>query len=105
MKTPEYREGMEALGPGEKEKELFAFGRFAHDPQGVLTAVYRLAGMCVELFCNIQLPCWPYDPARSLKRFIAADTCAQKSAFGVVLHDPQFALRHDCSLAHLAGRA
>jgi hypothetical protein len=31
---------------------LFVLGRFAHDPQSVLTAVYRLANMSIKLRVN-----------------------------------------------------
>jgi len=86
-------------------KRSLAFRGLPHDPQGVLTAVYGFARMCVELLCDVQLSSWSYDSAGGFKGFVAADTCTQKSAARVVLHDPQFALRHDCSLAQLAGGA
>ena len=73
---------------------LLAFRGLAHDPQRVLAAVYRFAGMCVELLCDVELSGRSYDTARSFKRFVAADTCAQKSAVRIVLYDPELTLRH-----------
>jgi hypothetical protein len=70
--------------------KLLAFGRFAHDPQSVLAAVQRLALVGVKLDLNIriaELSVAPFADAKPL------------------FHDPQFALCHDRSLAHLGGRA
>ena len=71
-------------------KRLLAFGGFAHDPQGILAAVQRLALVGVELCLNVgilELGIAPFADAKPL------------------FHDPQFALRHDFSLAHREGRA
>jgi hypothetical protein len=72
--------------------ELLVFGRLAHDPQRVLAAIYRLALMGIKLRLNID----------TLKLSVApfADGDGRRGWF----YDPQFALRHDCSLAHFAGR-
>jgi len=69
---------------------LFVLGRFAHDPQSILAAIYRLALVSVKLCLKIG----------TLKLSIApfAD---RKARF----YSSQFALRHDCSLAHMARRA
>jgi len=83
-------------------KHLLAFRGLAHDAQGILAAVHRLAGVCVELLRNIQLPSWSHSAAGSLEGFIAAHTRAQQSTLRVVLNNPQLALRHGFSLAHLA---
>jgi hypothetical protein len=74
-------------------KQLLAFRSFAHDPQGILAAVYGLALMGIELGLNIGIL------ELSVAPFAYAD------GRRTLLHDPQFACRHDCSLAHLAGRA
>lgn len=71
-------------------KPLLAFGGFAHDPQSILTAVYGLALMGVELCLNIgvlELSIAPFAHAKAL------------------FYDPQFALCHDPSLAHWRGEA
>ena len=74
-------------------RTLFAFRSFAHDPQGVLAAVHGLALVGVELCLNIGILELRVAP------FAYAD--GRRGLF----HDPQFALCHDCSLAHPAGRA
>jgi hypothetical protein len=71
-------------------RRLFVFGSFTHDPQSVLAAVYGLAFVGIELALNII----------ALELSVASFADA-KSLF----HDPQFALRHDCSLAHAVGEA
>jgi hypothetical protein len=71
-------------------KRLLAFGRFTHDAQRVLAAVHRLARMSVEICLNpiaLELGVAPFADAKAL------------------FHNPQFALRHDSSLAQTAGRA
>ena len=70
-------------------RALLIFGRFAHDPQRILTAVYRLALVGVELGLN------------TLAFELRATSFADAKA---LFHDPQFSLLHNCSLAHLAGR-
>jgi hypothetical protein len=73
--------------------ELLVFGCFAHDPQGVLAAIYWLALVGIKLRLNID----------TLKLSVApfADGEGRRGW----LYDPQFALLHDCSLAHWTGRA
>jgi hypothetical protein len=74
------------------KNRLFIFGSFAHDSQRILTAVHRLALVGVELCLNIgtlELSITPF---------------AHANGWGRLLYDPQFALWHNCSLAHLAGR-
>ena len=69
---------------------LFAFGCLAHDPQCILAAVRRLAFVSIELGLNVgilKLSTAPFTDSKAL------------------FHDPQFALRHDFSLAHWEGRA
>ena len=72
---------------------LLVLGRFAHDSQGVLTAIGQRAFVGVKLCLNIGIP------ELGVASFAYADRRRGS------LYDPQFALRHDCSLAHLAGRA
>ena len=71
---------------------LLVFGRFAHDPEGILAAVYRLAFVGVELCLKVG----------TLKLSVApfADGDGRRGWF----YDSQFALLHGFSLAHLAGR-
>ena len=68
---------------------LFVFGRFTHDSQGVLAAVYRLALVGIKLRLNIGI----------LELSVAAFADAK-----TLFHDPQFALPHDFSPAHLGAR-
>ncbi len=72
-------------------RRLLPFRSFAHDPQCVLTAVYRLALVGVELGLNIL--------ALKLGTTPFADTEGRRG----LLYDPQFALLHDCSLAQGRG--
>jgi len=68
--------------------ELFIVRGLAHDPQGVLTAVCQRALVGVKLCLNtiaLELNVAPFAYADSR---------------GALLYDPQFALLHDCSLAH-----
>ena len=74
-------------------KPLLVFRSFADDPQGVLAAVYGLALMGVKLCLNIGIL------ELSVAPFAYAD------GWRALLYDSQFALLHECSLAHLAGRA
>lgn len=71
-------------------KRLLAFRGFAHDPQSVLAAVYRLALVGIELRLNVGI----------IELSIASFADA-KARFD----DPQFALRHVQSLAHREGWA
>jgi hypothetical protein len=70
--------------------KLFVLGRFAHDPQSILAAIYRLALVSVELCLNI-----------GIAELSIAPFADGKTRF----HKSQFALRHDCSLAHVGGMA
>ena len=72
---------------------LLVLGRFAHDSRGILTAIGERAFVGVKLCLNIGI----------LELSVASFTYADGRRGS--LYDPQFALRHDCSLAHLAGRA
>ena len=74
---------------------LLVFGRFAHYPQGVLTAVYRLALVGIELRLNVGC-----IRKAGLELSVApfADADGRRAWF----YDPQLALLHDCSLAHPA---
>jgi hypothetical protein len=74
-------------------KLLLSVRRFAHDPQSVLAAIYRLALVGIELCLNIGV----------FKLSIAALTYAD-SRRGL-LYDPQLALGHVQSLAHREGLA
>lgn len=69
-------------------KRLLAFGSFAHDPQRVLAAIQRLAIVGIE--------CGPNLGVRSIKLRTATFADAKG---GILFHDPQFAFRHEYSLA------
>src|ERR1700685_1551183 len=71
---------------------LLAFRRLANDPQGILTAIRRLALVGIELCLNIavfELSVAPFTHTE--RRFL--------------FYDPKFSFRHDCSLAQMAGSA
>jgi hypothetical protein len=68
---------------------LLVFRSFAHDPQGVLAAVQLFALVGVKLYLHV------------LALELSATSFANTKP---LFHDPQFALRHDFSLAHLAWR-
>jgi hypothetical protein len=81
---------------------LLIFGRFAHDSQRILTAVYWLAFMTSKRFadlpfCSVCVRLW------GLKLLIAGFTDANHGSGGA-LYNSEFPLLHDCSLAHSAGR-
>ena len=69
------------------------------DSQGVRATVYRLALVGVELCLNIDI--WERFAGPELSIATFADAHSRRG----LLYDPQFALLHDCSLAHLAERA
>ena len=71
-------------------RQLFVFRGFAHDSQRVLAAIYRLAFVRVELRLHVR----PFE--LSIAPFAYADGWRSS------LHDPQVALCHNPSLAHLA---
>lgn len=83
--------------------ELLVFGCLAHDPESILAAVYRLAFMAGKGFADL-----PFRsvcvPLLGLKLLIAGFTDANHRGGGSLYH-PEFPLLHDCSLAHLVGRA
>jgi hypothetical protein len=74
--------------------------RFAHDPQGVLTTVHWLTLVNEEQCFNLCGRVWQVGFELSVAPFTYAD--GWRRGF---LYDPQFALRHDCSLAHWTGKA
>ncbi len=81
---------------------LLIFRSLADDPQGILAAVYWLALVSIELFADFLHSCFG--------RLAAGDegliTMFANSGYRIIrANDPQLALLHDCSLAHLAGRA
>ena len=82
------------------EAVLLTFRGFPHDSQSVLTAVYQLALVSIKLRPNIGA----WRGKAGLELSIAPFTYADCWKWGF-LYDPQFALPHDCSLAHLVGRA
>jgi len=81
---------------------LFAFSGFAHDPQRILAAVYRLARVSVELALNGGLCISPIRVADEL--LVASFADSEGRNISDPLYDPQLALWHEFSLAHLAGR-
>ena len=86
---------------------LLIFRGFFYDPQGILAAVHRFAGMTIELLLDTDLS---FREILKLARVcrelcIASVTHSENRNFFTSFYDPEFALRHDCSLAHLARRA
>ena len=84
-------------------KGLFVFRGFLHDPQGILTAVYGLALVGVELLLDSRLSIPPVRVSSKLP--VATFTDSEHWYIPNLFHDPKIALLHGCSLAHLAGRA
>jgi hypothetical protein len=78
---------------------LLAFRGFPHDPQSVLAAVNGLALVGFKLCLNIGV--W----ARKVGLELGVAPFAYADGRRALLYDPQFALLHDCSLAHQAGGA
>jgi hypothetical protein len=74
-------------------KKLLAFGGLAHDPQGVLAAVHRLALVGIELRLKIG----------TFELGVAA--LAHADSRRGLFHDSEFALEHVQSLTHREGRA
>jgi len=83
-------------------KPLLAFRGLTHDSQGVLTAVYGFAPVKVKLHCNVRLGS---IRKAGLELSVASFAYPDGRERRGLLYDPQFAFLHDCSLAHLAGRA
>ncbi len=88
------------LTNGFRVEMLLAFGRFAHDPQRVLAGVHRFALVILKLYLNVGV----WIRKAGLELSITPFTYADGRGRGF-LHDSQFSLLHDCSLAQLAGRA
>jgi hypothetical protein len=82
---------------------LLIFGSFAHDAQGVLATVYRLAAVCVELLLDGRLRVAHVGVSRELRVAPFADS--EHRDVPNPFHDPKIALWHTESLAHSAGRA
>ncbi len=80
-------------------KQLLVFSGLAHDAQGILAAVHWLALVGIELLGNIKLCVGHAGLELNIAAFADAD------GRRALLYDPQLALLHDCSLAHLVGRA
>jgi hypothetical protein len=82
---------------GEESLDLFLFGGFAHDPQGVLAAVQRLTLVGFVLGRNIGYRIM-------LARFeLGVAAFAHPNDRGRSLfNDPQASIRHGCSLTHSA---
>jgi hypothetical protein len=71
---------------------LLVFRSLAHDAEGVLASIHQLALVRFKLCLNIgtlELSVAPFTYADGWRRSF---------------YDSQFALLHNCSLAHLAGR-
>ncbi len=73
---------------------LLIFGRFSHDPQSILTGVSQLALVGIKRGLNGVF-------GIGLKLQVAMLAYAD---YWRLSHDPQFALQHEPSLAHLAMR-
>src|ERR1035437_9345816 len=69
---------------------LLVLGRFAHDPQSVLTAVHRLALVCVELLLNSGF-IGRAERSHGGKLHVAVFADAELWGFS---HDPEFSLWH-----------
>lgn len=80
--------------------KLFPIRRLAHDPQGVLTVVQRLALVGIELPRNISLR------IRKVGLELGIASLAHAENWGrIFLYDTQASVRHDASLAHREERA
>jgi hypothetical protein len=72
-----------------------------HDPQSILTAIYRLALVGIELRSHFGFRII-FRGLTGLKLKIATFTDADGN--WSTFYEPQVALLHNCSLAHLLGR-
>lgn len=84
-------------------KRLLVFRGLAHKGKGVLASIHRFTDVISEQLTNFF-----YGVAGKMGIGFELGTAAFTHAEGrisVIPHDPQFALGHDRSLAHLAGRA
>ena len=82
---------------------LLAFGRLAHDPQCILTAVHRLALVGIELPLDGRLRISPIRVCAELR--IASFADSECRDIPDSLYDPKIAFWHDRSLAHQTGSA
>jgi hypothetical protein len=80
--------------------QLLTFRRFAHDPQRVLAAVHRLALVGFKLGGNIGSRIMLARFELSIAAFAHSDN--RRRGF---FNDPQTPVRHEASLAHMAGVA
>jgi hypothetical protein len=81
---------------------LLVFGRLAHDSEGILAAIYRLALVARKQHAKLPFGLL-FVGQIGLKLFIAGFADANHGR-RVAFYDPKFSLCHDHSLAHLAGR-
>jgi hypothetical protein len=85
---------------------LFAFRRFAHDPQGILTAVHQFTLVGIELVANTSQSrvgiCQRLGCHAELS--IAAFTDSEHRDTPGMFYDPELAFGHVQSLAHREGR-
>jgi hypothetical protein len=79
-------------------RQLLAFGGLAHDPQRILATVYRLALVSVKLGENISVRGGKAGLELRVAPFAHTDSRGRR-----LFYDPQASVRHDRSLAHLAG--
>jgi hypothetical protein len=88
-------------------KQLLVFRGLPHDSQSVLATIYQLALVSIKLVTNTcQCRIWVSQSlARYGKLSITVFTDTQRWGVSGIFYDPEFALLHDCSLAHLLGRA
>ena len=85
---------------------LLAFGRFPHDPQRILAAVQRLAGVTIELFLDIDLGFREIIEFAGVCRELCVTSFADsenRNFFGS-FYNPEFAPGHKRSLAQSARR-
>jgi hypothetical protein len=85
---------------------LLAFRGLAHDPQGILTAVHRLAGVTIELFLDTDLGFREIIELAGVCRelYVASFADSENRNFFGSFYHPEFAPRHNRSLAQSAGR-
>jgi hypothetical protein len=78
---------------------LLIFRSLAHDAEGVLAGIHRLALVRIKLCLNIGT--W----RRKARLELSVAPFAYADGRRGPLYNAQLALLHDCSLAHLAGMA
>jgi hypothetical protein len=79
---------------------LLTFGRFAHDPQRILAAVYGFALVGIKLYLKVGVGIRKTRLELGIATFTYTDGRGRAS-----FYDPQASLLHDASLAHVIGRA